>query len=416
MHTPPAMPPAKTIEFFYDITCPYAYLASTQIDVVASKARAQVEYKPFLLGGLFRDIGQPTSLMNSVGPAKAHLGSLDLRRWASFWNVPLNFPANHPLRSVLALRAALCSGDLRRATFALYRAYWVTGRDISHPSELQEILTEAGFDGEKLLREASGDAAKQELRARTTEAVSRGVFGAPAFFLDGEMYWGQDRLDQLAAKLGSRPATTEVSQVQGPTPSVEFWYDFSSPFAYLGSTQMKRLSASGQAKVEWKPFLLGALFKALDAPMVPLHNFPDAKRRYYLMELHRFAALYNVPFAFPQHFPMNTVKALRLALLCGDGIAELSHALFHAYWAEGRDISDDVVLRRITESVGMSPSLVTDIQAPEVKQKLIEATAQAKLKGLCGAPSFVVGDQLFWGQDRLRFVTMALQGWNPTAQ
>ena len=404
----------KSVEFFYDITCPYAYLASTQIDIVAARANAEVIYKPFLLGGLLRDIGQPTELIKHMSPERARMGNLDLHRWAEYWNVPLKFPAEHPKRSVLALRAALVSHDLRRATFALYKAYWVDELDIANPEVLEKIFDEAGFAGAELLEAAKAPEVKADLKKRTDEAVARGCFGAPTFFVNGEMFWGQDRLDQVAEALGAPPVNTAALKPRkqdGRT--VQFWYDFSSPFAYLGSTQIEDVAKRAGATVEWKPFLLGALFKAIGTADVPLQSFPPPKMTYYLLELERFAKRYGVAYTFPSRFPMMTVRSLRLALLAGDKIAPLSHAIFRAFWGEDRDINDADVLKGICEEVGVTPSLVDQTSSDEARAALKATTAEALTLGICGAPSFVANDQVFWGQDRLEFVEQALRGWKP---
>jgi 2-hydroxychromene-2-carboxylate isomerase len=404
----------KTVEFFYDITCPYAYLASTQVDIVAARANAEVIYKPFLLGGLLRDIGQPTALLDHMTPERARMGNLDLHRWAENWNVPLRFPAEHPKRSVLGLRAALVSPDLRRASFALYKAYWVDELDIANPQVLKSIFDEAGFAGAELLKAAEAPEVKADLRKRTNEAVERGCFGAPTFFVDGEMYWGQDRLDWVAEALGAPPVNTDVLKPLKPDgQKVEFWYDFSSPFAYLGSTQIEEVAKRCGATVEWKPFLLGALFKAIGSANVPLQSFPAPKMRYYMLELERFAERYGVPYSFSSHFPMKTVRPLRLALLAGDKIAPLTHAIFRAGWGEDRDISDSDVLKGICTEVGLPPSLVDETSGEDARAALKATTSQAHELGMCGAPSFVANDQVFWGQDRLQFVEQALRGWKP---
>jgi len=342
------------------------------------------------------------------------MGNVDLYRWAEHWNVPFKFPAEHPKRSVLGLRATLVSGDFRRATFALYKAYWVDELDIANPSVLQTIFDEAGFDGAALLKAAQAQDVKDDLRKRTNEAVERGCFGAPACFVDGEMYWGQDRLDWVAEALGAPPINTAALKPRKfDGTKLQFWYDFSSPFAYLASTQVEALAKRAGAEVDWKPFLLGALFKAIGTANVPLQSFPPPKTRYYMLELERFAKRYGVPYSFPSRFPMMTVRPLRLALLAGDKIAPLSHAIFRAFWGEDRDINDADVLKGICTDVGVSPTLVDETSGDDARAALKAATTEALETGLCGAPSFVANDQLFWGQDRMHFVELALRGWKP---
>jgi 2-hydroxychromene-2-carboxylate isomerase len=189
----------KRVDFFYDFSCPFAYLAHTQIARVCEGAGAELVFRPFLLGGVFRAIGTPDVPASTMPSAKARLNALDMQRWADHWGVPLNMPEAHPNRTVLALRAAIASGDLPRASKALFTAYWGLARDVSRPEVVREALDGAGLDGAALVARADDADIKDELRRRTDEAIAAGVFGAPAFLVTapgvaGELFWGQDRL------------------------------------------------------------------------------------------------------------------------------------------------------------------------------------------------------------------------------
>ncbi len=189
---------------------------------------------------------------------------------------------------------------------------------------------------------------------------------------------------------------------------VTFYYDFSSPYAYLGATQIERVAAEHGARVRWRPILVGALFNAIGTPNVPLAEFPAPKRDYYRRDLLHWAGHWGVPFRWPSRFPMRTVAPLRLALAVaatGGDLAAVSLALFRAYWVEDRDIADPAVLREFGD--------VDGIEAPSVKQALRSATDEAIAAGVCGVPSFVVRGHLFWGQDRLELVSRTLAGWEP---
>lgn len=190
--------------------------------------------------------------------------------------------------------------------------------------------------------------------------------------------------------------------------ALTFYYDFSSPFAYLGATQVERVAQQAGASVVWKPILLGALFKQIGTADVPLAEFPAAKRDYYRRDLLHWAAHWGVPFRWPSRFPMRTVAPLRLAL-AADDIAATSRALFSAYWVDDRDISDAQVLGEFGD--------VARTEDPAIKAALRANTDEAIAAGVCGVPSFVVPGavrgHLFWGQDRLDLVSRALAGWDP---
>jgi 2-hydroxychromene-2-carboxylate isomerase len=199
---------------------------------------------------------------------------------------------------------------------------------------------------------------------------------------------------------------------------IEFWYDFSSPWTYLASTQVESVVQRAGGKLIWRPMLLGAVFKQVGTPDVPALAMPESRRNYYSSELGLWAEHWNVPFKFSTRFPMRTVTALRLTLLAGDRIASLSHALFKALWVDDRDISADTELADILKAEGFdAESMLEQTQQPEVKQKLIDATGEAVKRGVFGAPTFIMkhpeGDVMLWGQDRLELVEKVLGGWRP---
>ncbi len=192
------------------------------------------------------------------------------------------------------------------------------------------------------------------------------------------------------------------------TRTLDLYWDFSSPFAYLGATQAEALAARTGATLTWRPMLLGAVFKAIGQEQAPILTWSEAKRSYYFKDIARWADLYGVPFQFPTRFPMLTLKALRTYLaLPDDRRRAFRERTFRAYWAEDRDIADDAVLAELAgEDVG---ALVARIQAPEIKKALVDATQYAIDRGVFGAPTWIVdGRDLFWGQDRIALVERAL--------
>ena len=158
--------------------------------------------------------------------------------------------------------------------------------------------------------------------------------------------------------------------------------------------------------------LLGGVFKAIGGPVVPIQTFSDAKRRYLLMELHRWAKTRDTPFAWPTRFPMRTLLPLRVACQLDLSTApakDYCARLFKAYWASDEDISQpDVVARHLSAAGFDAPALLEGTQDPAVKQVLIDNTHEAVSRGVFGAPSFFVGDDLFWGQDRFDHIAEAL--------
>lgn len=187
------------IDFWFDFSCPYAYLASTQRHKLATDANAVVTPRPFLLGGVFRALGQAQNLSVTLSPPKARHNRLDMIRWAAWFDVPLHSPLRHPNRPVEALRALLATPRERwdDVIDAFYRVYWVKSLDISDPAVLRAELDALGLDGAAILTLAQTDDIKDRMRQETDEALRVGVFGAPAFVVNGQLFWGQDRLPMV---------------------------------------------------------------------------------------------------------------------------------------------------------------------------------------------------------------------------
>ncbi len=192
--------------------------------------------------------------------------------------------------------------------------------------------------------------------------------------------------------------------------TVEFFFDYSSPYSYLAATQMEGLAARTGASVLWRPFVLGAVFKAAG-------NTPPAavaaKVPYLLKDLQRWASHYDVPFRFASRFPVNAIKALRLTLTAeaqgADKAASVALAAFRALWVEDRDITALPELHAIAAAAGLDAErALREIEDPAIKDRLREYTDGAIRRGAFGAPTFFVGDEMFWGDDRLQFVEAAL--------
>lgn len=200
-------------------------------------------------------------------------------------------------------------------------------------------------------------------------------------------------------------------------PRLELFFDYSSPFGYLATTQVERVAEAHGAELEWKPFLLGALFKAIGTPMIPLHAMPEPKRRHQELDIQRWAEHWGVPLRWPSRFPLRTVAPLRLTLLApAPSRAALIHRLMRACWVDDADPEDTEVLRRCARDAGVDEGLVDRRGEPHIKEMLRNLTDEAIQRGVPGVPTFFVdGNLMFWGQDRIAFVEAALGGWRPAA-
>jgi 2-hydroxychromene-2-carboxylate isomerase len=189
---------------------------------------------------------------------------------------------------------------------------------------------------------------------------------------------------------------------------VEFFFDYGSPFSYLADTQLPDLARRTGAKIVYRPMLLGAVFKATNnASPVSI----PAKGAYMGLDLARWSKHYRVPFQMNPFFPISTLRLMRGAIASqrADVFPAYHKAIFPAMWAKGLNLGDDGVLRELLRGVGLdADALIAGIEQAEVKNRLRENTEEAVRRGAFGAPTFFVGDEMFWGNDRLDFVERAL--------
>jgi 2-hydroxychromene-2-carboxylate isomerase len=189
------------------------------------------------------------------------------------------------------------------------------------------------------------------------------------------------------------------------TPDFEFWYEFGSTYSYLSASRIQDLAHTAGVTVSWRPFLLGPIFKEQGWDDSPFNVYP-AKGRYMWRDMERLCAKYGVPFVRPSRFPRDGLLAARVACLAGANcepwLPDFVRAVFLANFAEDREIGDAAVVRSILDELGQSSAeLIEQAQAPENKQRLRDQTRRAGEIGIFGAPSFVTGGELFWGDDRL---------------
>ncbi len=190
---------AEPIEFYFDFSSPYSYLAGELIDDLAAKYGRKVKWRPMLLGVVFQKTGQP--LLVNV-PLKGEYSLRDFSRSARYYSVPFKFPAKFPMSTVSAARAYywLHGQDCAKARqFArvVFRAYWVDGRDISDLAMVSDIAAGLGIDRDALASGISTPEIKERLKVETDTAIARGMCGAPYFVVDNEPFWGADRLPQI---------------------------------------------------------------------------------------------------------------------------------------------------------------------------------------------------------------------------
>ncbi|KAF2258642.1 thioredoxin-like protein [Lojkania enalia] len=458
------------LEFNYDISCPYAYIASTRIQALADRASATLVWKPVLLGAIYRATSAPQGAAGSASdlfnPAKKAVTARSFQRTIKRYNIAYNPPPQHPRKTVNALRLLYAVPNEERAvlTEALFRAYWVEGRDVSSNKELLEIAKESGIASAKLLTEnvIANAEARKALEAATTDTIERGAFGVPGFWVPdevwtdfnnekrhGRFYWGQDRMHFVEASLLALQRGGEWSAVRGlkelmpryvkanelsKRTRLEFWYDFSSPWAFLGWTQlnkMKRMFGT-QLDIVMKPMLLGALFREIGAPMFPMKAISQQKAVYSRQDHADWVRFWNsvnfqaggpdkmIEFHWADIFPIRTPTVLRCAIVEPSCVS----ILYSACWEQNADVANESVLEDILNRGGFQGAdLIAKASTPAIKEKLRQLTSEAVAAGICGVPCYRVFKEsenknwddvsgVIWGQDELNVIEDIIAGCN----
>jgi len=187
------------LQFHFDFSSPYGYLASEKIEALAARYGRAVDWRPMLLGVAFKTTGaQPLTMIPLKGAYTKH----DVPRSARFHGVPFNMPAKFPIATQAPARIVLWQrardpGDCGTLVKALYRAYFVANRDISDPDVAADVAAEAGASREGARAAIDDPAIKDALRRDVDAAIAQGVFGSPFIFVDGEPFWGIDRFEQI---------------------------------------------------------------------------------------------------------------------------------------------------------------------------------------------------------------------------
>lgn len=388
--------------FYYDIVCPYAYMAFSLLHRQGIFAKGALALEPILLGGLFKLMEQSPNPNARMSQDRAHYIQRDIARQASFYDIPLTINSRHPISTLKAMRMLVaCPLEKREAlSLAFYKAYWQHGQDIDDEAILATCARRASFS----LADYDEGKAKELLHAKTSEAFHAKVFGVPSIALNKRLYFGSDRLPLLAESLGLTLPETPWAKSKA---SLDFYFDFASPYSYLAHAEMLKAEKAG-VHINYIPILLGALFKERGVANVPILAAHPHKASYYLQDMHDWAHARNVPLVFNSAFPLRSVNALRLAL-CAPSLKGL---IFEAAWALDQDIGDQSVLLTILQKAGLSPSLLEEAQVQSIKDQLKENTENALKRGVFGVPTFGIGDELVFGQDRFPWLKARLSALN----
>lgn len=194
---------SKTVEFWYDVQSPTAYLAYWQLKKIAGSTGATVDYRPMLLGGVFKATGNQTPVNIE---AKGKWMFFDMSNYARKYGVPLRPNPYFVFSSLPLMRGAILAqqrGELDRYNDTIFNGIWRDAKNLGDPAVIVETLKEAGLDAGAYVEGIQQQDVKDKLIANTEEAVGKGVFGAPTFFVGDKMWWGQDRLEWVEEELSA---------------------------------------------------------------------------------------------------------------------------------------------------------------------------------------------------------------------
>jgi 2-hydroxychromene-2-carboxylate isomerase len=198
---------AKSFEFLFDFGGPNSYLAHKLLPEICARTGTDVVYVPILLGGLFKLTNNQAPLMRYADtPAKRNYEMLEFDRFVKAYKLPFKMNPHFPINSLHLMRGAVAAqhlGCFMPYVEAIMAAMWESGANTGDPAVVRQMLDNAGLDGTALLAKADDPEVKAELAANTEHAAARGAFGVPTFFVDGEMFWGKERLAQVSEALAS---------------------------------------------------------------------------------------------------------------------------------------------------------------------------------------------------------------------
>ena len=186
----------KVIEFYFDVGSPYSYIGFHRIQQIAQQYQAELIWKPMLLGGVFKATGNSSPM---AVPAKARYSMIDLQRWAKLWQIPVQMNPYFPINTLQLMRLITAvqlfqSEEFLKVLTGIFNAMFGQPRNLNDLTTFMQLMQELGLGAEQVKQWLDDEKVKSELKVVTEEAIERGVFGAPSWFVNDELYWGVDHL------------------------------------------------------------------------------------------------------------------------------------------------------------------------------------------------------------------------------
>lgn len=419
------------VDFYFDIVCPFAYLASTQINKLCGKYNIIPEWKPVLLAGLYEFSKAPQGKKNSATTVMSNVKRLYSSRDA-LWqrhrcNVQQKYPPGWPNRTLPVQRLLTAINNNKDRTECAQRLYhdlWVKNIDVTKEDYLSQIASEYNMDINIIKKQSIKDALTENTR-RATKKYN--AFGVPLVVvrLKGKkkehVFWGIDRFPFVNMLLRDGSMTSSPKLLLSPTSykpishnnEIEFYFDFASPWSFLGYMRLSEFKPYAD-KIIFKPVVLGALFVASGTKGSPIQRAGPVKRQYMSMDFQRWFDAVGVKYKMNSAFPLRTILPLRVFLIDNRTI----DCIFKGCWQSNINISDKMELKNLLDRNGFDgDKLISEASTNNnIKQELKDNSSFAISKGMFGVPSYVVNkdyDRFCWGQDRMYFVKDLCCGWKP---
>jgi len=404
---------ASVVDFYFDLSCPYSFMSSLQINKLCSKYNVPTKWHPFLRSD---QASKPYSNASSKLLYQKRLLYFHAQRVLNDHSFHRRLFQNVSTLDAMVYLATRHRDEANSSVIdsasALFLSVWT-----DRPSDQMDHVQTAIRD----LKQSSkyGEAHQYLLSMTRAAATKHNLFGTPSIVVDGHLFYGLDRLPNVEAMLNPNCRALSVYRLKHDvlpdvkSNALEFFFDFSSPWAFLGFMRLHELRGFVE-RITFTPILLGALFRDIGTPNAPALAMSDRERNYGSLELQRWTKIAGVQLQFNAHFPIRTVLPLRVFIVDQRTI----ECIYRGAWQWNVNIGDEGSLCKLLENHGFDGRALIETAKsdPTVKRQLRDNTQRAKDFGMFGVPSYVVNgdhERFLWGQETLDLVKDALCGWTP---
>eukprot|EP01084_Bolivina_argentea_P186506 321478_1 len=419
------------VDFYFDIVCPFAHVASHQINELCAEYNIIPTWNPVLLAGLYEfskaPQGKKKSATSIMIPQKRLYYARDALWQKDRFNIIQKFPSNYPVKTLKAQRllTAITDNKFRiKCAKQLYHDLWVNNTDINNINYLKTLVSTYNID----INMINNASIKQQLFENTKNASNKyNMFGVPGFVVrinnkKEHFFWGVDRLPFVEMLLRDKglysSPNMRLSRLKTVIPNasgnkIEFWFDFASPWSFLGYMRLHEFDAYA-SKIIYKPVLLGGLMHAIGNKSPAVQPMSLRKVAYLNIDFARYFDAVGVRIIFNSNFPVRTILPMRVFIIDNRTI----DCIFKACHQCNINIGDKKQLKLILDRNGFDGDKLIKRASSDkkIKQILKDNTDFAVKKGMFGCPNYVVNkdyDRFCFGQDRMYFVKDMCCGWKP---